>query len=250
MLYLEYSHPSPTHNLAMEELLLEPYIKNPNSPAICRVWSNEQKCIVIGRGEKIDQQVHLSNTEKHNVPVYRRISGGGTVLHGPHNINLSFFLPFSYHPSLINLKESYKTILSWVQKSLAESHQLDVAINGSCDLVLNNKKFSGTAQARKRHGILHHMTILLKADYKGMKNYLTEPSKRPDYREDRTHESFVIGLQDHLPSFDFTLFINSLKSHLSIQNVFELDEEFKQKVNQLAIDKYSQKTWNYEGKLA
>jgi lipoate-protein ligase A len=250
MQYLSYSSPSPTLNLAMEEVLLEPMVKQANAPAIFRAWDNQKKCIVIGRGEKIDQQVHIDHTIKDIIPIYRRISGGGTVLHGPQNFNLSFFLPYSHDPALSNLKESYRIILSWVQEALNNSHKLKVTINGSCDLVIGNKKFSGTAQARKRHGLLHHMTILLKADYEGMQQYLTEPNKRPDYRENRTHRDFVIGLQDHLPEFNLEVFIDSLKSILKTQRDFELPSSLLEKAEELAKNKYSQEFWNRDGRLS
>ena len=249
MLHFAYSHSSPAFNLAMEEVLLEPMVKVPDSPALFRVWHNQQKCVVIGRGEKIDQRVHLTHAKTDQIPVFRRVSGGGTVLHGPDNINLSFFLPFSHHSSLSNLKDSYRYILSWVQQAIFQSHQIKIDINGSSDLVIENKKFSGTAQARKRHGLLHHMTLLLKADYAGMEKYLIEPDKRPEYRQRRVHQDFVIGLKDHTSDFNLESFLNALKNILGVHEAFSPSPELFDKVNQLAEKKYCLQQWNHEGKL-
>lgn len=247
MKFLDYESHSPYENIAIEELLLQPFIKTEPKEGLLRVWNNP-KCVVIGRGEKIDQQVHLDQTEKNQIPVIRRVSGGGTVLHGPNNLNLSFFLPFHIASELKNLKASYQLILSWVQKALFESHKIQIDVNGSCDLVLEDRKISGTAQARKRYGILHHMTLLLNADYEGMESYLQEPQKRPDYRSQRTHRDFVVGLRDLYPDFDTTKFIESLKDILDANNEEQLSEDFIQKTKTLALEKYQSKQWNHEGK--
>lgn len=249
MHYLSYSSSSPAYNLALEEVLLEPMIKKPKLTPIFRSWKNSKKCVVIGRGEKIEKQVQLEHVHQDQIPVLRRISGGGTVLHGPDNINLSFFLPYSHHESLTHLKRSYLLILSWVQKALTQSHQLNIEINGSCDLVINNKKFSGTAQARKRHGLLHHMTILVHADFKGMMRYLKEPEKQPEYRNKRKHEDFVTGLQDECTDFNSDLFIDHLRNILSADQSYSLTACEKELCDSL-VEKYQNKEWNYEGRFS
>ena len=249
MYYLNYESDSPYLNLALEEVLLEPYIKNSDAKLLFRSWYNQQKTVVIGRGEKINEQVHLSNTEKDSIPIIRRVSGGGTVLHGPDNLNLSFFLPFYHHHELKNLKSSYQVILSWVQSALRNSHQISSEINGSCDLVMNGKKISGTAQARKRHGLLHHMTLLLKADYEGMQKYLREPNKRPKYRNKRTHKDFVIGLKDAYPNFNLTYFLNELRAIIKAKETIALTPAQLSKARELCV-KYRSQQWNHEGRFS
>lgn len=248
MFYLQHDYDDPYYNLAIEEVLLEPFIKESDSSAIFRVWKNP-KSVIIGRGEKFSNQVFSEKTQADNVPVIRRVSGGGTVLHGPENINLSFFLPFHLNSELKNLKSSYTIILNWVIEALNKSNNLQLNINGSCDLVYQEKKVSGTAQARKRHGILHHMTLLLHADYSGMQHYLKEPSKRPDYRSERTHSDFVIGLGDIQPNFNLQSFIQSLKTVLNIQRSLSLTALQEEKALLLRKNKYSQDNWNQIGKI-
>ena len=52
-------------------------------------------------------------------------------------------------------------------------------------------KISGNAQRRTRHALLFHGTILhgMRADL--IARYLTQPARRPDYRRDRPHGSFL-----------------------------------------------------------
>jgi len=248
MLYLAYEHDDPYVNLALEEILLGPMLKQEDAQPMLRVWTNKQPCVVIGRGEVYEQQVHIEAVAREQIPVIRRISGGGTVLHGPRNLNLSFFLPFNYHPQLKNLKDSYLLILSWVKDALLQSHGLDLQTRGSCDLVYNDRKISGTAQARKRFGLLHHMTLLLDVDYDNLNRYLKEPLKQPDYRQQRSHRDFVIGLHELIPEFKLKSFVEVLNQNLALENA-DMDLKDEEKAVQLANSKYRTTHWNHEGKI-
>ena len=76
---------------------------------------------------------------------------------------------------------------------------------------MGDKKISGTAQARKRYGLLHHLTLLWDLDFKLCECLLKEPSKRPDYRAKRTHSDFLTTFKIENLSFSQTKSeINSL----------------------------------------
>ena len=67
------------------------------------------------------------------------------------------------------------------------------------------KKFSGNAQRRGKHYILHHGTILYRFDLSLISRYLKMPQDIPEYRKDRSHTDFVTNVpidpqvfKDHL----------------------------------------------------
>jgi lipoate-protein ligase A len=75
------------------------------------------------------------------------------------------------------------------------------------DYVLGGtQKVGGNAQSIVKTGWLHHTTFLWDYSEENMK-YLTLPKKRPEYRKDREHSSFLIKLknayQDQLEMNDF-----------------------------------------------
>ena len=69
-----------------------------------------------------------------------------------------------------------------------------LAIRGTSDLVLGDRKVSGNAQRRGRRALLHHGTLLYDFDAQWMMRYLKEPRRQPSYRAERTHEAFVTNM--------------------------------------------------------
>ncbi|MCB1140315.1 MAG: hypothetical protein KDK23_16275, partial [Leptospiraceae bacterium] len=89
---------------------------------------------------------------------------------------------------------------------------------GLSDLVIDEadgipRKISGNAQFRKAGMISHHGTLLTRSDLiPFISRYLTHPPEEPDYRQGRTHESFLGSLPEH---FDLSSFYNFLVSEIS-----------------------------------
>jgi len=235
-------------NLALEEVILDDFLTMERTPLI-RLWGNEELSVVLGRGEKVEQQVHLTHCQKEGIPILRRVSGGGSVLHGPGNLNLSFFLPWSFHPDLKSIPASYQLILGWVREALEKSTGVKSSQKGTCDICIGDKKISGTAQARKRHGLLHHLTLLVDFDIELIPLYLKEPEKRPEYREVRHHEEFVTSISKEGLSLNRTVFIQALQESMGAKvSPIELDGETRSRAQKLAVQKYQSEDWNLRGR--
>ncbi|MBF0196174.1 MAG: lipoate--protein ligase family protein [Planctomycetes bacterium] len=247
--YIDYSCPNQAQNLALEEVLIQPFVKNPQLNPIIRVWQSDEYCIVLGRGEKIENQVYTEKAQDLNIPVYRRISGGGTVVQGPGNLNLSFFLPYHFISGLDVIENSYQIILPWVTQSLKKAYGAEVNISGTCDLTINGKKISGTAQARKRHGLLHHMTLLMDFDLAVVSKVLKEPEKRPEYRKLRQHEVFITDLKREGYETEKETFLTALQEIVPGQVAYMNQNDLPhQETLDLAERKYKKDEWNYCGK--
>lgn len=67
------------------------------------------------------------------------------------------------------------------------------------DFVLGERKVGGNAQSIGKTGWLHHTSFLWDYDAENM-DYLTLPSKRPEYRGDRSHSDFLVKLKDCYPA--------------------------------------------------
>src|SRR5262249_17429234 len=128
-----------------------------------------------------------------DVPIARRSSGGGTVLLGPGCLCFSLILRFDRDPALADLHASYRYILGRIAARLAEQ-VAHVGMNGSSDLTLGERKFSGNEQPRKRTHPLHHGTLLHAFDFELMARYLKSPPRQPEYRRQRSHADFLTNL--------------------------------------------------------
>ena len=69
-----------------------------------------------------------------------------------------------------------------------------MALQGTSDLTLNDRKFSGNAQQRKRTHLLHHGTLLYAFETASLARYLKPPPRQPAYRGGRAHADFVTNL--------------------------------------------------------
>jgi len=78
----------PAANLALEEALVRAV---PPAPLL-RIWQN-QACVVLGRGQRLEREVNVAACAAAGVPVLRRASGGGTVYHDLGNLNITLVAP-------------------------------------------------------------------------------------------------------------------------------------------------------------
>ncbi len=141
-------------NLGLEEAIAR-YVSAGYSPPTVRFWRNE-KSVIIGRSQRADSEVNFSLCEERDISVFRRPSGGGTVIHHSGNLNYSIYLP---RPLTSDVEESS---LRWneLAGSALENYGIpfEKKENG---IFVRGRKISGSAQSR-RWGLLHHGTMLLK----------------------------------------------------------------------------------------
>jgi len=176
-------------NLAFEDF----FLKSEKDPQALYLFFYENfPALVLGKSLELEQEVWQ---HKRHPPVYRRISGGGSVLHAPGNLNYSLFLSLEAFPGLMNVSLSYEKILAGVAAGLGPR----VSRQGYSDLVVlcrgELRKFSGNAQARKRGWIMHHGTLLYsKEAIRRIPYYLRPPPKEPEYRKGRRHAEFMTNV--------------------------------------------------------
>lgn len=180
-------------NLALEEALLNACEKEKHGP-ILRFWEPQSYFVVLGHGKKIHKEVNLDACENKNIPVFRRISGGGTVVNGPGCLNYALFLPMKGHDRFENISESNREIIQRNINALKNCAPGELLMQGSSDMVFNGLKFSGNAQKRKKHFMLFHGTILLDFDLDLITKLLPMPAEQPDYRQNRPHADFITNL--------------------------------------------------------
>ncbi len=199
---LDRTFTCPEENLAYDEALLraaEERFAAPESCAQCeyiRFWESPAHFVVLGVAGRFHEEADVPACRRDGIPILRRASGGGTVLQGPGCLNFSLVLSLARRPELRDLTASYRSILTTVADRLGDLSlspaQLDpsVALAGTSDLILGDRKISGNAQKRTRHALLHHGTILYDFDLELVERYLKPPPRSPEYRRSRTHRDF------------------------------------------------------------
>jgi len=238
MKYIDLTLPTPQANLACDEVLLDS-CEQGDAPEILRFWEPHEPFVVIGYANKVATEVSLPACQAHNISVLRRCSGGGTVLQGPGCLNYTLILRIRLRDALQSITGTNRFILQRHREALAAVTDEVITINGSSDLTIGRRKFSGNAQRRKRHCLLFHGTFLLQFDIPLMERFLTMPTKQPDYRQTRSHTDFLLNL--NVPA-------GAVKS--ALQRAWNasgaLADDLSEAIATLAQQKYSTNEWNFK----
>jgi len=194
MQFRDVSFPTPQENIAFDEVLLRLAEKSDGEEYL-RFWESSNIFIVLGRIGSAQADVNVIHTQEDNIPVLRRVSGGGTVVQGPGCLNYTLVLSKQKHPELNDLRKSYEWISLRVIEALRQAG-CEAYFRPTSDLATGpgEKKFSGNAQRRGKHCILHHGTILYNFDLSLISRYLNMPQDIPEYRKERPHSDFITNI--------------------------------------------------------
>ena len=238
MKYLDLTFESPEHNLACDEALLE-LCEDGYEDEILRLWEPEKHFVVLGYSGKIKSEVDLKSCRANNIPVLRRVSGGGTVLQGPGCLNFALILKIKKSKPLQNLVQSNQFVLTRHKAALKPLIGPDIEIQGLSDLALGSLKFSGNAQRRKRRFLLFHGTFLVSFDFCLMEKLLPVPKRQPPYRGNRSHAKFLTNLN-----------IAQVVLKQAIRGSWNARKSFESvplgRIDQLAKERYSTPAWNFK----
>src|SRR5262249_26445011 len=195
MRYLDLTLPAAVENLALDEALLLQAETGAEGGGgeVLRVWEWPAPVVVLGAGGVLQDDGGEAACLADGVPILRRSSGGGTVLLGRGCLCYSLVLAYDRAPGLDQIRASYRWVFERMQEVFARLLP-GVEPAGISDLAVAGKKFSGNAQQPKRRHFLHHGTLLHDFDLSLVPRYLRLPKQQPDYREQRSHEDFLMNL--------------------------------------------------------
>lgn len=236
MQHLDLTLATPQQNLACDEALLD-WCEAGHDQEILRFWEPMQYFVVLGYTNKLGSEVNDQAHAANRFPVLRRCSGGGTVLQGPGCLNYSLLLKISDDGPLRGITETNNFIMERHAQALSSLLSTAISRQGHTDLTLGGLKFSGNAQRRRRRFLLFHGTFLLDFDLPLISEILTQPSKQPEYRHNRSHREFLTNL--HLPA-------DAVKE--SLRQAWDapaaLEEIPSDEIERLVEQKYTRDEWN------
>lgn len=236
MQILDYTYPTPADNLACDEALLD-LCEDGQAQSIIRFWESKQHFVVLGYSCKQMADVNLNISRALNIPVFRRCSGGGTVLQGPGCLNVSLIVDTLNSESFKNLSSTHRFISSRHRSALTTLIGKPITIQGTSDLAIDQLKFSGSAQRRKRRFALFHATFLLSFQLELISEVLYNPTRQPAYRRKRSHDAFVMNLPVEPERLKNAL-LNSWGANTPLQTMPH------ERVKTLVREKYALSSWN------
>jgi lipoate---protein ligase len=237
MYFCDLTLPSAEENLSLDEVLLE-WAERGETSELLRIWEPTEHFVVLGYGNKAASEVNLAYCQKHNIPVLRRCTGGGTVLQGPGCLNYSLILRISDCGPLETISGTNAFILKQHQTAFSALLKASVELAGQTDLAIGGLKFSGNAQRRKKHFLIFHGTLLLNLDISLVERTLPIPSRQPKYRADRSHADFLMNLKVP-PAMVKSALVNVWGAFKPLPGIpFE-------EIDTLTRSKYGNPSWNF-----
>lgn len=188
MIEILNSSTDPYFNMALEEYAIT---RLPGDRNYFILWQN-QPVVVIGRNQNALEEVNQDYVRQRGVAVVRRLSGGGAVYHDPGNLNFTFIVTASLAESFAFERFTRPLIRALAQVGVAAQNQ------GRNDVTIAGQKFSGNAQYRQHHRLLHHGTILFSTDLDVMERALTVDRSKMESKGVRSVSKRVTNIAGHL----------------------------------------------------
>lgn len=199
MKLLDFTYADVASNLALDEVLLDEAeraaeLDPDGEPAeVLRFWEPLERAVVIGRSSEVESECNLTECARRGIPILRRTSGGAAIVTGPGCLMYAVVLSYRHRPDLRFLERAHAAVLETQRRALA-SLGLQVEIQGTSDLAMQGRKFSGNSLRCRRGSFIYHGTLLHHFPLDEIAACLAVAPRQPAYRAGRTHREFVTNL--------------------------------------------------------
>ncbi len=227
----------PYLNIATEEYLLKHTDDN-----IFYLYLNS-KSLIIGKHQNTLSEVNYPFILKNNIPVIRRLSGGGTVFHDEDNINFCFIMN-GEKGKLVDFKKYIDPVIDFL-KSL----HIHAEHGGRNDILIEGCKISGNASHVFKNRVMHHGTLLFNSQLDSLTQTLkNDPLKYTD-KAVKSVRSKVVNIYNKLENKKSTQeFTTKLYEYITTNyscSPYILNEHDYNTISKLKDDKYNTWEWNY-----
>jgi lipoate-protein ligase A len=238
MLLIKRHNTDPYFNLATEEYVLKNFDENS-----FMLWRNAPS-IIVGKHQNTLAEINVEYVKRNNIPVVRRLSGGGAVFHDLGNLNFTF-IQQGKDENLIDFKKYTEPILEVLQKI-----GIDAVFEGRNDLTIGGRKFSGNAEHIWKNKVLHHGTLLFSAQITDLSLALNVDPLKFQGKAVKSVRSRVTNISEHLAEpMDVMQFATLIQDHIGEKypdaKTIELSPEDHTNIYELIRTKYNTWEWNF-----
>lgn len=229
---------SPSFNLATEEYLLrhtqeDVFFLYTNSPSI-----------IVGKHQNTLAEINYEYVNNESIPIYRRLSGGGTVYHDSNNLNFCF-IKSGQKGDLVNF-ERYSEPILLALKELGVS----ATFGKRHDIQIEGKKVSGNASHVYKNRVMHHGTLLFNSNLNILNNALKNNPLIIKDKAVKSVRSEVANISDYLnKKMNYDEFVQYIFSYLlqyyNNGAQMKLTKSQISEIKTISDSKFSTWEWNY-----
>ena len=238
---IDHVSTNPHFNLAAEEYLLHQRSEN-----VVFLYSNVPS-VIIGKHQNAFDECQVRYCNDLDIKIVRRLSGGGTVFHGPGNLNFCFIKNGKDKSKLIDFKKHLEPVNAFLH-----SIGIPSVYSGRNDLLVDGYKISGNAEHvySKAKRVIHHGTLLFDADLKTLHKSIS-PKQHIQFETHavKSVRSKVRNIKESLSDdMTFESFTEKMYSFLSAYynaEVYRFTPSEISEIESLSETKYETWEWNF-----
>ena len=208
------------------------------------LWRNSP-AIIVGKNQNTLAEINQDYLDDKQIPVVRRLTGGGAVYHDLGNINYTI---------IEKDKGEHFSDYSYFTGGLIEflaSLGVKAELKGRNDVIIDDEKICGNAQCVDGYLIMHHGCILYQADLAFLNQALRVKAQRFSDKSVKSNKAVVTNIFDHLPKekqkspVEFLLaFGRFMEKQQALEEYILTSEDIKE-IEKLQKEKYQTWRWNY-----
>jgi len=178
------------------------------------LWHPDERYIILGRANNPEASLETNLVEADQVKVYKRPSGGETVILTPNTLVISVKVKIGNE---LNTQKYFKEINDKIMDALSDLGVKDLSMKGISDISIGDKKILGSSIYLRKKTLFYHAVLNISESVEVISKYLKHPTKEPDYRKGRSHKEFVTSLltegyklsvQELIPALNTSLSLN------------------------------------------
>jgi lipoate-protein ligase A len=244
-------------NMAIDEAVLKARIKN-TVPNTLRFYRWKPSAVSIGKFQRVEDEVELTNCRKYGVDIVRRITGGGAVYHDAEDEITYSVVVGKDDLGTGDVTAIYAEVYAGLVEAIrilgiiADFNQGDAK---KCpNLTVKGKKISGSAQSHKSGVVLQHGTLLLNVNMERMFNLLRVPWAKTCMEVVQIARDKITSVEAEAGKHVSTSEVNEaliegfrkvLDGPLQVGELTPCECELAER---LCNEKYASDEWNFRGK--
>jgi len=242
-------------NMAIDEAVLTARIAG-RVPNTLRFYRWKPSGVSVGRFQEVSEEVHVENCRRHGVDIVRRITGGGAVYHDSEGEITYSVVVHEQDLGSKDVVSAYNRLcrgLVEAAKNLGVRADFCPGNPKHCpNITIDGRKFSGSAQARKKGVLLQHGTFLMRTGLEKMFTFLEVPWANSLDDVLRVAQKRLTSIEQELESS-----VSTEQTYEALVEGFQkaLKAEFMEKAltdyelnlaNELCRGRYATDGWNFK----
>jgi len=171
-------------------------------------WQPEEIFLILGLSNKAEKSLIPEQVINDKIKVYKRPSGGETVILTPKTLVLSTAIKTE---SFADPQIYFKKINQQIIDLLADSGVENVLFKGISDICIGEKKILGSSIYRRKNKLFYHAVLNVSESVELISKYIAHPPREPEYRKGRDHKDFVTSLHQEGYMLTMENLINQFK---------------------------------------